>query len=309
MRVLFLFIDGLGLGKNDPTINPCVQDSVEILRLYENGRHPTPLERGGFLVPTEANLGVEGLPQSATGQTALFTGVNTSRLLKRHLQGFPNETLREVLREKSLLKTVKGAGLRSAFINAYRPLFFKLKPQTQWRLSTTTVANLSAGNSFFEIEDIRRGRSLYHDFTNATLIRRGFDVPPFSPKNAAEVLVRASEKYHLCLYEFFLTDRAGHSQNMAAAAQVIRMLDQLLLGILSRIDLKETLVLLTSDHGNVEDLSVKTHTRNRVPTLLWGKGAEIIKNVVRSIEDIAPALSAALKKKDDNKDHADYPAP
>ncbi len=290
MRVVLIFIDGLGLGPDDARVNPCLQEGLKLLACCENGNGVVSTDDGGFLVPTEATLGVEGLPQSATGQTTLFTGINGSKLLGRHLQGYPNETLRSILREHSILKQVKDRGLRGAFINAYRPLFFQIKEKTRWRLSTTTVATLSAGLSFFRVDDIGNRRSIYHDFTNESLIARGFDVPRFSAEGAGRVLSDASRNFDFLLYEYFMTDRAGHSQNMEGARWVLAGLERFLSAFLEEVDLTETLVVMTSDHGNVEDLSVKTHTRNRVMTRLWGRGAEGVKDRIRSLEDVTPAI-------------------
>lgn len=296
MRIVLIFVDGLGLGVEDPVKNPCARKGLKLLACFENGSGVVHMNGGGVLVPTEATLGVEGLPQSATGQTTILTGINCSKLLGRHLQGYPNETLREVLREHSILKSVKMLGLRAAFINAYRPLFFKLKEKTQWRLSTTTVANLSAGLPFFLIEDIREGRSIYHDFTNESLIARGFDVPRFSPEDAARILAHISREFDFILYEYFLTDRAGHCQDMERAFGEIEKLERFLSALLDGVNLDESLIILTSDHGNIEDLSVKTHTRNRVPTLLWGRSVVEVKDRIRAIEDIAPAILGLLRE-------------
>ena len=299
MRVVLIFVDGLGLGSEDPETNPCTHEKLRILNCFENGNGATPTYTGGFLVPTEATLGIDGLPQSATGQTTLLTGVNGSKLLGRHLQGFPNEKLRNVLREHSILKQVCGMGRKAVFINAYRPLFFRLKESMQWRLSTTTVATLSAGLSFFRIEDIQQERSIYHDFTNASLIARGFEVPRFSAEEAGRVLARASREYDFILYEYFMTDRAGHRQDMKKAHFVLEMLEKFLATVLYEVDLEQTLVVITSDHGNIEDLSVKTHTRNRAMTLLWGRHAEEAKNSIRSLEDVTPLLLSLLREETD----------
>ena len=290
MRVVLIFIDGLGLGPDDARVNPCLREGLRLLACCEDGNGAVSTDDGGFLIPTEATLGVEGLPQSATGQTTLFTGINGSKRLGRHLQGYPNEMLRSILRDHSILKQVKDRGLRAAFINAYRPLFFQLKEKTRWRLSTTTVATLSAGLPFFRVEDIGLRRSIYHDFTNESLIARGFDVPRFSAEEAGRVLGDASRDFDFLLYEYFMTDRAGHSQNMERAYGVLEGLGRFLAAFLEEVDLTETLVVLTSDHGNVEDLSVKTHTRNRVMTRLWGRGAEEVKDRIRSLEDVTPAI-------------------
>jgi hypothetical protein len=54
------------------------------------------------------------------------------------------------------------------------------------------------------------------------------------------------------------------------------------------------LVLLTSDHGNIEDLSTKRHTLNRVPLMAWGWGAERIVQEVRELSGVAPAIRRLL---------------
>lgn len=300
IKIVFIFIDGLGLGPDDPKRNPCVQDNLNIFACFENGEGIRPAGFGGFLVPTDATLGVEGLPQSATGQSTILTGINCSRLLGRHLQGYPNSLLRDALKQQSLFKQVKELGYRSAFINAYRPLFFSLKEKTRWHLSTTTVATLSANMPFFRIEDVRNRQSIYHDFTNKSLIERGFDVDLFSPEEAAHILTRASERYDLIFYEYFMTDRAGHSQEMKRSRQEIKKLDAFVTSILNELDLNESVVILTSDHGNIEDLSVKTHTQNRVMTLLWGKDVEKIMDGIHSLEDITPAVFRLLTTSDQN---------
>ncbi len=283
-------MDGLGLGSDDPLRNPCVQNHLNIFGCYENGDGVRSAGRGGFLLPTDATLGVEGLPQSGTGQSTLLTGINCSKLLGRHLQGYPNSRLRDILRQYSLLRQVKEMGRRPVFINAYRPLFFSLNKNIQWRLSATTVATLSADIPFFQIDDVRKRRSIYHDFTNESLIKRGFSMDLFSPEEAAHILVQASRQYDFILYEYFLTDHAGHSQKMERCQKEIEKLDVFMTSLLEGLDLNASLVILTSDHGNIEDLSVKTHTRNRVMTLLWGNGSESIIDHIRTLEDITPAV-------------------
>jgi hypothetical protein len=293
--MILVFVDGLGLGENDVRKNPCAAGGIKHLSRFanENGLHHPDGE--GILVPTEANLGVPGLPQSATGQATLFSGINCSRALGRHLQGFPNQKLRDILKKQSLLMEIQKRGLRPVFINAYRPPFFSLPTEIQWKLSVTTILTLAAGLPFFGLEDLREERSVYHDMTNEGLIRRGFDVPLFSARKAAEILAKASEHYDFVLYEYFQTDKAGHSRDMAWAREEILKLERFIDALLSFIDLGKNTMLLTSDHGNIEDLSVKTHTRNPVMTLLWGKGRYELKEKIQTLTDIAPAVLWALE--------------
>jgi 2,3-bisphosphoglycerate-independent phosphoglycerate mutase len=293
--MILVFVDGLGLGENDPRKNPCAARGIKHLSRFIDGNGPDAVDDNGILVPTEATLGVIGLPQSATGQATLFSGINCSQSIGRHLQGFPNQKLRDILKEHSILKKMKERGFRSVFINAYRPVFFSLNEEIKWKLSVTTITTLAADIPFFGLEDIVQERSIYHDMTNESLIQRGFDVPLFSVQKAADVIAEASRQYDFILYEYFLTDQAGHSQQMGQACSEILKIDRFLDALLSSIDLDEHTVVLTSDHGNVEDLSVKTHTRNQVMTLLWGRGSQELKDNIQSLTDITPSMLWAME--------------
>jgi hypothetical protein len=247
-------------------------------------------------VPADACLGVEGLPQSASGQTALLTGVNASKMLGRHLPGYPNEILRNVLRENSVFKRLTEAGLRAAFANAYRPLFFKLKETTRWRLSATTVSMLSAGLPFFSTDQLGEDKCLYHDFTNEALIARGIDAPRRTPDQAGRVLKKISDSYDFTLFEYFMTDRAGHSRDMETALAELRKLDAFVTSLLESIDTENTLLLLASDHGNIEDLSTRRHTLNPVPAIIIGNPdhrAQFSAGL-SSLSDIAPAITRLI---------------
>lgn len=294
MKVVFLFVDGLGVGSKDPTLNPCAGPDVTLFSVFENGAGPIPIGSGGWCVPTDANLGVEGLPQSATGQTTLFTGSNAAALLGRHLPGFPNPELRGLLAEKSILKQIREAGRKPVFLNAFRPRFFELDEATQWRLSATTVGTLAAGLDIFNFDDLASRRALYHDITNETIDPQ-YGIPRFSLEEASGIVVNASAEYDFVLFEYFMTDRIGHTMDLDAAHGQVLKLERFLTGILRAVDLDDTLVLVTSDHGNIEDMGVKTHTRNPAMTCAWGRGAEDFIRRVSSLEDIAPAVLHVLE--------------
>ena len=224
-----------------------------------------PLPWDGLARPIDAVLGVDGLPQSATGQTTLLTGLNAQGRLGHHLTGFPNAALRELLLAASLLKQVTDRGLRAAFLNAYRPLFFALPRERQLRLSATTVANLAAALPFRTLEDVRAGRAVYHDVTNGELRERGFDVPALTPEAAGRRLGRAARRHDFTLFEYFRTDQAGHAQDPVRAPRRTRpsggaagrTAGGTAAGRCRRGRPAEPLVVLTSDHGNLEDLSTR----------------------------------------------------
>lgn len=294
MKVVLLFIDGLGIGKKDSETNPCTRDETGIFQVFdENSKNTLPFS--GSSTGIDATLGVQGIPQSATGQTALLTGLNASQRIGYHLSGFPNKILRELILEHSVLRKAVRLGKKAAFINAFRPLFFDLPEHVILRLSATTIANYAAKLPFFTLQDIAAKRSIYQDFTNISLLERGFEVPMFTPEEAADILAASVDRYDFILYEYFLTDKAGHSQDMEIAREEIVKLGRFVSQFLKNIDLKNTLIILTSDHGNIEDLSTKSHTKNLAMTLLWGEGNQLVADKLKSIVDVTPVIINHLR--------------
>jgi len=148
--------------------------------------------------------------------------------------------------------------------------------------------------SFRQLEDLQRGQAVYQDFTNRLVIEAGFDVEPRTPEQAAEVLATIVAAHRFTLYEYFITDRVGHAQDMDAALVVLANLARFVRAVVARVDLSQTTVMLTSDHGNVEDLSIRNHTLNDVPTLAWGPGRETVRRSVRDLADITPTIIEIL---------------
>ena len=291
-HILFIFVDGLAIGVNDPQINPCCF-SPHFFRHFLDEKFPKQLDEHSFVLALDACLDTPGLPQSATGQTALFTGVNAAQLIQRHLNGFPNQTLRDVIREHSILKWFADRGYAAAFLNTFRPPFFDYDPYDIIKfLSVTSVTNLFAALPFFGINDLINERSVYQDITGQSLRDMNFDVPIHTPKKAGEIIGKQSQNYNFSLFEYFQTDKAGHAQDMQRARQVLATLEQFLMSVCQHVDLEKTLIIVTSDHGNVEDLSFRGHTRHPVLTLVIGASAENLATKLFSILDIYPTITS-----------------
>ncbi|HVF55185.1 MAG TPA: hypothetical protein VM934_03490 [Pyrinomonadaceae bacterium] len=294
--MLLIFVDGLGIGTRGPH-NPLhvLGEAANPLAIFED--EEPHLAGDGVMVRTDARLGVEGRPQSASGQTTILTGVNAPATLGYHKQGFPNEAMREIIREHSVFLQLKRAGIGpNVFANTYRTRFFEERPR--W-VSATTVAVESAGLPFRRVDDLRKGRALYHDFTNTLLIEAGEEnINKRTPEEAAAVLAGIASRHRFTLYEFFITDRMGHEQNFEGALKILTLLARFVRAVVARVDLARTTVLLTSDHGNVEDLSVRNHTLNFVPTLAWGARRNVVERRVRTLADITPAIVEILSPKE-----------
>lgn len=287
---LLFFIDGLGIGAKNEANPLALAENVEPLAHFQNEK--SEIFAGGVLVSTDPRLGVEGRPQSASGQTTILTGVNAPRLLGFHKQGFPNQTLREVIAEHSIFKKLKNLGVEpNIFANAYTPQFFTETPR--WK-SATTCAVEAAGMRFQRLSDLAGGYAVFHDFTNRQLIERGFDIDALTPREAGSNLARIVSRHRFTLYEHFITDKIGHAQDFTHAREHLPLLAEMIRAVLENVNLEKTTVILTSDHGNIEDLSVRTHTLNDVPTILWGRKSNQAAEKIRDLTDIAPCIVELL---------------
>ncbi|HEX8493114.1 MAG TPA: hypothetical protein VF658_09760 [Pyrinomonadaceae bacterium] len=290
MPVLLFFIDGLGIGARGPQNPFDGLDDASPLAVFQDEEPRLPFD--GVLVRTDATLGVPGRPQSASGQTTILTGINAPATLGYHKQGFPNQALRDIINEHSIFLQLKRAGISpNTFANAYTPNFFVSRPR--W-VSATTTAVEAAGMSFRSLDDLQVGRAVFQDYTNRMLIERGFDITPGTPVEAAETLAALAAEHRFTLYEYFITDKIGHAQDARQARVCLADLASLVRTLLARVDLTRTTIVLTSDHGNIEDLSTRNHTLNCVPTLIWGKERERMRRRITSLADITPAIMEVL---------------
>lgn len=299
MSVVFIFIDGIGIGKNEPT-NPLASNSLKSFSGFtgKNGFHrecENRIHDNRLYKSIDANLGTVGLPQSGTGQVSLFTGENASKKIGKHFGPYPHSKIKPLLQKKSLFHKVIDLGLQPHFLNAYPDLFFE-RSEKQNRWSCTTLMAKSAGVRLNRLQDVLEGTAITAGITQfAWRDILGLDVPEIDPEEASIRLIKAAGKYDLVLYEYYLTDKAGHEQSREMADKVLEVLDRFLFAIIKDLHPKDTL-LVTSDHGNLEDLSLKTHTRNPVP--LFVKGEIKAFTNVESILDVTPAILNILKKMD-----------
>jgi 2,3-bisphosphoglycerate-independent phosphoglycerate mutase len=289
-NLLLFFIDGLGIGTRGPHNPFDGLPDAEPLALFQN--EPPRIPFDGVLVETDARLGVDGRPQSASGQTTILTGINAPAAIGHHKQGFPNAALLDIIRQHSIFFQLKSAGVVPiTFANTYTKRFFESRPR--W-ISATTAAVEAAGLNFNNVDDLKAGRAVYQDFTNRQLIERGEEVQLRTAEQAADVLASVVANHRFTLYEYFITDKVGHAQDMTSARAVLQDLARMIRRLIGQMDLHNTTVILTSDHGNIEDLSTKSHTLNAVPTIVWGVNRERISTRITSLADITPAIVGAI---------------
>jgi hypothetical protein len=292
-RVLLFFVDGIGVGSDDPDVNLLATGEFPTLRLTEIQRPDSSVGPPAVAHGIDPRLGIPGLPQSATGQTSILTGVNAPGHMGMHISGFPGPGLRALLFEHSVLKRATEGGREASFLNAFRPAFFQAPPE-RLRLSATSLATLASGTRFRSWEDVQQGRAVVHDLTHWRMRERGYDIPERAAEEAGEIIAREAMRLDFSLFEYFETDRAGHDRDRERARRCLRDLDRALDTVLRSVDLATTTVLVASDHGNLEDATVKTHTLNPAFFAAWGAGANDNGASVRALTDLAPLAMRLL---------------
>lgn len=297
MGVIFLFIDGVGLGREDDS-NPFYHTDYRGFSALagdqafsENADQIN--EKQHLFKKVDATLGIEGLPQSGTGQATLLSGENAAQVIGRHFGPYPHSGIKYLLEEESLFLKAQRQGKKCHFINAYPDIFFQ-KAEKRNRWSCTTLMAKRANIRLNTTEEVKRGHALTAELTQkAWRDQLQIEVPVISPEEAADRLINQSVNYDLLLYEYYLTDKAGHSQDKTRADRFIHTYDRFLWWLIKHKP-ADTTIVLCSDHGNVENLSIKTHTYNEVPLACMGPGAPIFKEA-QSIQDVTPGLLKVLE--------------
>ncbi|NVO12225.1 MAG: phosphoglyceromutase [Bacteroidales bacterium] len=290
-KLIFIFLDGVGLGR-DVDSNPLTKASMPTMfnLIGQKLINTTNIVEQNILVKgVDACLGVEGVPQSATGQTALFTGFNAQAILGYHLTAYPNNELISVINNRSILKYAKEKHISSIFANSYTDKFFDFSKQNLSSYSVTTHCVLAAKIRFNTINDLINGKAVHWDITNSTL--QGISdnrVSIISPFEAGQNLKNIANDYDLVLYECFLPDLIGHKRDMNSSISFLEMFDEFLRGVITNKP-SNVNILISSDHGNIEDLSTGGHTKNLVPLICIGSSAHDFLNV-NSIDKIFNAI-------------------
>ncbi|MFB6247242.1 MAG: alkaline phosphatase family protein [Salinibacter sp.] len=298
-HILFFFVDGVGLGSPSAS-NPLSDAETPGLRRLAGGQpwcRPFAAREGDATLvrSLDATLEVEGLPQSGTGQASLLTGVNCAAIVGRHFGPYPHSTTHAALDRHNLFRRIRALGpsaLPVTFANAFPPQYFDAARR---RATVTTYCCNAAGVTLRDLSALRDRRAVAADLTGASWRERlGLDVPDRSPSEAAEVLLSTARRHSFTLFEYFRTDKVGHGRTDTPPGIVVGDLDRVFEALLDRLDPRTDTLLVTSDHGNLEDMTHTQHTRNPVPLLVHGWAAPYFEQAT-DLTDVAPAVVAALR--------------
>lgn len=297
MHILMLFLDGVGLGEDDPAVNPFAAAELPTLHsltngqrwLRDTGRQETVRS---IWIPTDPCMGVVGRPQSATGQAAILSGLNIPKLIGEHYGPKPNQPVRDLLDEDNLFKRVITSGKTAALLEAYPPGWLDGINRGKSLPSSYQFAAQSAGIRFLDIDDLRAGDAISGDWTGeAWRSRMGFDtVPELSAYDAGVRLVELSRRFDFAFFPHWITDVVGHRGTLDEAVRLLDQFDAVMAGVLDCWQDDEGLVIVTSDHGNLEEIGNRKHTENDVPTLVIGSRSAAFADGIATLADIAPRV-------------------
>jgi hypothetical protein len=302
-RSLLVFLDGVGVGEDDPRHNPFLEATLPTLDGLLGGRPTLAMPRlagpdgRAACVPLDACLGVSGLPQSGTGQASLLTGSNAARAFGRHFGPWAPVSLRPGLAGGSLLAVARAAGRSVAFANAYPEELLAAadtpRPPAPLR-AATVIAARGAGALVRMTPELARGEAVASEITNAGWREhlRRTEVPDIGPADAGAHLAAIVAAHDVTLFAHYATDAAGHARDMGRAVAALERVDAFLRGLLEATA-ADVRIVVAADHGNIEDVR-RGHTRNPALGLVLGPGADAFAAGLASIADVAPALLAEL---------------
>ncbi len=300
-RILFLFVDGVGLGDDDPEHNPFAAAHLPTMTRLTNGKRwlrgiGRETNAQAAFVPTDPRLGVAGRPQSGTSQAAILTGVNVPQRVGEHYGPKPNAPTRAILDEDNFFMRVRRAGKRAALLDAYPPSLLASIARGKTLPSSIQHAALASGQALFDADALRRREALTAEWTGQEWHShlKLTDTPLYTPQEAGQLLVELSRRYDFAMHSHWLTDYVGHRGTLAQGVAFLERLDGVLAGILSLWQPDEGLVILTSDHGNLEALDMRHHTENDVPTLIIGADAAAFAEGIRALTDFVPRMADYL---------------
>lgn len=301
MKILLLFLDGIGLGEDNPEVNPFARASLPNLKRLSNGKawlNTTGRQESdrAIFVSTDPRLGVSGRPQSGTSQAAILTGINVPDRIGRHYGPKPDRETRQIIAEDNLFKRIRAAGKSAALLDAYPPRLLASIARGKTLPSSIQQAAMEAGQSLFTTEDVRENRALTAEWTGHEWHEhlRITDIPLLTPYEAGKQLVTLSQEYDFAMHSHWLTDYVGHRGPIEHGVELLERFDGVIQGLLDHWDDSAGIVIITSDHGNLEQIDNRHHTENDVPTVIIGDKKHSFAEKLQSLTDIAPAILSLI---------------
>ncbi len=295
MGLIVVLVDGVGLAPasdTNPVPESCPKIAARLGVPLTDSLHVTAATV--YARPIDANLGVVGRPQSGSGHTTIWGGYNAAEANGRHQPSHPTIAMREYLTGRNMFLGARQAGYSVAWANGYLPGYGAAIEDKRLRHTAGTWAALQADVPLRSVEHLVAGTAVTWELTQEyARTRPGCTMlPMIAPEDAAARLLGLAREYDLVAFETYLPDLAGHTRIHHTPAEALKLVDRFVDAIAAGLRPRDGLIV-TSDHGNVEDATSKVHTRNPVPLLAWGPFAPTC-GAIQSITDIMDVVLAGL---------------
>ena len=301
MHILMLFLDGIGLGDDDPSINPFAIANMPTLTGLTNGKRwlrgtdCQESERALF-IPTDPRLDVPGRPQSGTGQAAILTGLNVPRMIGEHYGPKPNLPTREIIAKDNFFKQVKRAGKKAALLDAYPAGLHHDIARGKTLRSSYQQAAYESGQELFGMEELKARQALTPEWTGESWhsYLKLYDTPVYTAREAGHLLVDISRNYDFAFHSHWMTDHVGHRGPLQRGVELLELFDGVMAGVTEAWNDDEGLVIITSDHGNMEHIGSRNHTENDIPTLVIGNAKAAFADGFHDLTGYVPRMAKLL---------------
>ncbi|MEK6235279.1 MAG: hypothetical protein N2C14_11270 [Planctomycetales bacterium] len=142
-------------------------------------------------------------------------------------------------------------------------------------------------------DDVRDGEALTASMTHELENEFNLDflgqdpLPNRSPEEAGRILAKLAERHRFTFYKYQLADMVSHAGKVESARAVFAIIERFLNAVLEQVDPRETLVVVTSDHGHLEQVEFTMgHPKSLVPTWCFGLDAVERASALRRPENI-----------------------
>ncbi len=150
-----------------------------------------------------------------------------------------------------------------------------------------------AGLALRTWDDVRNGQALTGTMTHELEARFNWHVlgqtalPLRTPGEAAAILVDLAAHHDFTFYKYQMADLVSHTGKVDLARSIFDVIESFVDAILNRIDPAETVVIVTSDHGHLEQVAFSHgHPKTKVPTWYFGPNAMTMADRMRRPEGI-----------------------
>ena len=86
----------------------------------------------------------------------------------------------------------------------------------------------------------------------------------------------------------------GTCRDRIRACAVLRVYDKFLAALVRFTEAAGITLVMTADHGNIENMTDRGHTRNPVPFIAFGPRERALRDAVESLQDVTPSILAAF---------------